>query len=56
MAMVKDFFSLPVEEADTSTFKKPLEKSPRWVVTYVKALLALNTVLFLARAPVLAPR
>lgn len=53
MAM-KSFFSAPVDEADASSFKKPLEKSPRWVVTYVKTLLAVNTLFFLARAPVLA--
>jgi len=53
MACLKNFFSVSVDDADAS-FKKPLEKAPRWVVTYIKALLAINTLCFLARAPVLA--
>lgn len=54
MACLKTFFSAPVEEVDTSSFKKPLERAPRWVVAYVKALLLVNVFCFLARAPVLA--
>lgn len=48
------FFADAVEEPAGAPFAKPLEKSPRWVVTYMKVVFMLNVVLFLARAPVLA--